>query len=445
MQEPFFQVDPRLLALSEQAIKQAAAVFTDIESITEYNQQKVLSAFIEAKVSEACFHPTTGYGYGDRGRDTLDALFAQIMGTEDALVRHSIVSGTHAIAIALFGVLRPGDTLLAATGAPYDTLHSVIGLGETAGTAKGSGSLREFGVGYREAALDRDGRPNLKAIEQALREDISIRVVHIQRSRGYSLRPSLSVEDIGRLVETVRSVRSDAIVFVDNCYGEFVEKREPAAVGADLMAGSLIKNPGGGIADNGGYICGRSNLVEQCAFRMTTPGLGREVGASLGHNRSLYMGLFHAPHVVGEALKTAVYSASLFQLLGYEVSPQVSDRRADIIQSVRLGTPEALVAFCQGMQKGAPVDAFVIPEPWEMPGYEHPVIMAAGAFTMGASIELSADAPLREPYAAYMQGGLNFHSGKVGVLLAAQSMLEKGFFSKQLPEKGNHAKTVAHR
>lgn len=425
MQQPFFKIDPRLSALSDRALRKASAVFADIEENTEYNQQKVLSAFIEAQVSDTYFNPTTGYGYGDRGRDALDTLFGRIMGAEDALVRHSIVSGTHAITIALFGVLRPGDTLLAATGAPYDTLHQVIGIG---GQPAG-GSLREFGVGYRETPLDENGRPDLPAIRQALQEDESIRLVHIQRSRGYSLRPSLTVEAIGEIIETVRAVRPQAVVFVDNCYGEFVEKTEPTAVGADLMAGSLIKNPGGGIAENGGYICGRAELVEQCAYRMTTPGLGREVGASLGHNRTLYMGLFHAPHVVGEALKTAVYCAALFSLLGYEVSPLITERRADIIQTVRLGTPEGLIAFCQGMQKGAPVDAFVTPEPWDMPGYEHQVIMAAGAFTMGASIELSADAPLREPYAAYMQGGLNFHSGKIGVLLAAQSMLDQGVLS----------------
>ncbi len=422
---PFFSIDPRLSALSDQAMQEAAPAFSRIERVTEYNQLKVLAAFIDHRVSESHFVPTTGYGYGDRGRDTLDAVFAQAMGAEDALVRHSIVSGTHAITIALFGVLRPGDTMLAASGAPYDTLEKVIGLPDSQGGHTDMGSLRDYGVRYEQVELDAAGRPDLPAIRAAAAR-LKPRLIHIQRSRGYSLRPSLSVAQIGEMIAAVREASPDSVVFVDNCYGEFVEQTEPTAAGADLMAGSLIKNPGGGIAENGGYICGRADLVEQCAYRMTTPGLGREVGASLGHNRTLYMGLFHAPHVVGEALKTAAYCASLFSLLGYEVTPGPQEERADIIQAVRLRTPEALVAFCQGMQRGAPVDAFVVPEPWDMPGYESQVIMAAGAFTMGASIELSADAPLREPYAAYMQGGLNFHSGKMGVLLAAQAMLEQG-------------------
>ncbi len=423
MNTPFFDIPPALLEASDAAMASSKEAFDRIDSITEYNQQKVLSAFIDFHVSETHFVPTTGYGYGDRGRDTLDELFAKVMGTEDALVRHSIVSGTHAITIALFGVLRPNDVLLAATGAPYDTLLGVIGAG-----AHSDGSLADYGVGYKEVALVND-RPDLEGIKQALRDEPRIKVVHIQRSRGYSLRPSLTVAEIGEIVKAVREVREDAIVFVDNCYGEFVEKTEPSAVGADLMAGSLIKNAGGGIAENGGYICGRRDLVEQCSYRMTTPGLGREVGASLGHNRSLYMGLFHAPHVVGEALKTAVFAAALFSSFGYEVSPTADEARADIIQAVKLGDAPALIAFCQGMQQGAPVDSFVVPEPWDMPGYDDQVIMAAGAFTAGASIELSADAPLREPFAAYMQGGLNFHSGKLGVLLAARSMYEKGFIS----------------
>ncbi len=420
MNTSFFDIPASLGAASDAALAGTKDAFARIDEITEYNQQKVLSAFIEFHVSETHFVPTTGYGYGDRGRDTLDELFAKVMGAEDALVRHSIVSGTHAITVALFGVLRPNDVLLAATGAPYDTLLGVIGAG-----AHSDGSLADYGIGYSEVPLKND-RPDLEGIREALRNDTRIKVVHVQRSRGYSLRPSLSVAEIGEIVKAVREVRSDAIVFVDNCYGEFVEKIEPTAVGADLMAGSLIKNAGGGIAENGGYICGRRDLVEQCSYRMTTPGLGREVGASLGHNRSLYMGLFHAPHVVGEALKTAVYAAALFSSFGYEVTPTADEVRADIIQAVKLGDAPSLIAFCQGMQQGAPVDSFVVPEPWDMPGYDDQVIMAAGAFTAGASIELSADAPLREPFAAYMQGGLNFHSGKLGVLLAARSMMEKG-------------------
>ncbi len=423
MNTPFFDIPKKLQTASDQALMRCKSAFERIDEITEYNQQKVLSAFIEHHVSESHFVSTTGYGYGDRGRDELDRLFAQVMVAEDALVRHSIVSGTHAITIALFGVLRPGDVLLAATGTPYDTLLGVIGVGEHS-----DGSLADYGVGYREVPLKAD-RPDLDGIQQALRKDKRIKVVHIQRSRGYSLRPSLTVADIDKIIKAVREVREDAIVFVDNCYGEFVEKTEPTAVGADLMAGSLIKNAGGGIAENGGYICGKQELVEKCSYRMTTPGLGREVGASLGHNRSLYMGLFHAPHVVGEALKTAVYASALFSGFGYDVTPTPDEYRADIIQAVKLGDAPSLIAFCQGMQQGAPVDSFVVPEPWDMPGYDDQVIMAAGAFTAGASIELSADAPLREPFAAYMQGGLNFHSGKLGVLLAARSMYEKGLIA----------------
>ncbi len=421
MDMTFFPVDARLAALSDEAEIKAREAFARIDAIAEYNQQKVLSAFIRHNVSESHFVPTTGYGYGDRGRDALDEILADIMGAEDALIRHSIVSGTHAISIALFAMLRPGDTLLAATGAPYDTLEQVIGH-----KTPSAGSLAEYGVAYRQVELDENECPDLAAIQQALKDDSTIRVVHIQRSRGYCTRPSLTIDWIKKIVDAVREIRQDVIIFVDNCYGEFVERLEPCEVGADLIAGSLIKNPGGGIAENGGYICGTKECIEQCAYRMTTPGLGREVGASLGHNRSLYMGLFQAPHVVGEALKTAVYAASLYSSLGFRVSPTTDEIRADIIQTVLLNNTENLIAFCQGMQKGAPVDSFVVPEPWDMPGYTSQVIMAAGAFTMGASIELSADAPLREPYAAYMQGGLNYASGKIGVLLSAQSMLERG-------------------
>ena len=418
---PFFTISEKLENLSKEVLQEIAPVFRRMEEITEYNQQKVLSSFIHHHISERHFVPTTGYGYGDQGRDELDKLFAQVMGAEDALVRHSIVSGTHAITIALFGLLRPGDTLLASTGAPYDTLDSVIGH-----KTKCSGSLAEYGVNYKEVPLNQEQMPDLAGIAKALQEDKTIKVVHIQRSRGYNLRPSLKVEDIGEIVNAVRSVSKDVIIFVDNCYGEFVQTREPTEVGADLIAGSLIKNAGGGIAENGGYVCGKARYVEQCAYRMTTPGLGREVGASLGHNRSLYMGLFHAPHVVGEALKTAVYTAAMFEKMGFLTSPKSTELRGDIIQTVCFGEPKGLIAFCQGLQSGSPIDSNVTPEPWDMPGYDTPVIMAAGAFTAGSSIELSADAPLREPYAAYMQGGLNCHSGKVGIMLAIQSMIDKG-------------------
>ena len=328
MDTTFFKVDERLAALSDAAEEKAATAFRRVDEIAEYNQQKVLSAFIRHRVSESHFSATTGYGYGDRGRDALDEILADIMGAEDALIRHSIVSGTHAITIALFAMLRPGDTLLAATGAPYDTLEQVIGH-----TVPSAGSLAEYGVGYKEVPLGTDELPDIKSIQAALSSDPTIRLVHIQRSRGYCTRPSLSIAWIEKIVKAVRAVKPEAVIFVDNCYGEFVEKLEPNQVGVDLIAGSLIKNPGGGIAENGGYLCGTRECIEQCAYRMTTPGLGREVGASLGHNRSLYMGLFQAPHVVGEALKTAIYAAALFEELGYTVSPRYFEERADIIQT----------------------------------------------------------------------------------------------------------------
>lgn len=421
MDMTFFRVNPRLAELADAVEAEVAEAFSRIRETTTYNQQKVLSAFIRHRVSEAHFAATTGYGSGDRGRDALDEILADIMGAEDALIRHSIVSGTHALAIGLFAMLRPGDTMLAATGAPYDTLEQVIGEKVAC-----PGSLKEYGVRYREVPLTADQKPDLSGIQAALREEPTIKLVHIQRSRGYNTRPSLTIDGIRQIVEAVRAVRPEVTVFVDNCYGEFTEKLEPTQVGADLIAGSLIKNPGGGIAPNGGYLCGKASCIEQCAYRMTSPGIGREVGASLGHNRSLYMGLFHAPHVVGEALKTAVFAAGLFSRLGYAVSPKPLEYRGDIIQTVLLKNENALIAFCRGMQKGAPVDSYVVPEPSEQPGYTSKVIMASGAFTSGSSIELSADAPLREPFAAYMQGGLNYDSGRIGVLLAAQSMLEDG-------------------
>lgn len=395
----------------------AAPRFAEIEQTTEHNQQKVLAAFLQNKVSETHFTETTGYGYGDRGRETLEAVFAQSMGAQAALARHTFTCGTHTIAVALFGLLRPGDTMLCVTGTPYDTLRPVIGL-----KGSGQGSLRDFGIQYEQIALSPDGSPDLDAIARAIQKT-QPKLVYLQRSRGYTLRQSLSVEQIAAVAQIAKE-QSNAIVMIDNCYGEFVQTREPTECGADIIAGSLIKNPGGGLAKNGGYIAGRKDLVDLCACRMTVPGIGGEVGATLGLNRSLFMGLFHAPHVVGEALKTAVFAAALFELLGYEVQPKPLAPRCDIIQSVLLGSEKALIAFCQGMQKGAPVDSFVVPEAWDMPGYDSKVIMAAGAFVMGASIELSADAPLREPYAAWMQGGLSFHSAKMGVLLGAQSLLQ---------------------
>ena len=335
------------------------------------------------------------------------------------MIRHNFVSGTHTLTVGLFGILRPGDKMLSVTGRPYDTLIGVLGIDK-----KVDGSLADFGVQYSQVDLIED-LPDLEGIKTALSGD-NYRMVYIQRSRGYSLRPSLSVAKIGEIVEIVRSVSPDSVIFVDNCYGEFVECDEPLSVGADIIAGSLIKNPGGAIAPTGGYIAGKTKYVEMCANRLTCPGVGKEIGCTLGHTRELFMGLFNAPHVVGEALKTAVYTAAIMEELGYYVTPTSKERRADIIQAVKLDTPEALIAFCQGMQSGAPVDSFVVPEPWDMPGYDSKVIMAAGAFTSGASIELSADAPLREPFAAWMQGGINFDSGRIGVLLAVKSMINSG-------------------
>ena len=419
MKQTFFKFDSKIEEAALRALEVAKGSFERIEEITEYNQQKVLSAFIDNRVSESHFTETTGYGYGDRGRETLDAVFAQSFGAEDALVRHSFACGTHTLGVALFGLLRPGDTMLSVTGKPYDTIHPVIGI-----TGEGMGSLKDFGVKYEQVDLQENGEPDIEAIKAAVLEK-KPKLVYIQRSRGYTLRPSLSVEKIGEIASAAKSV-CDTIVFVDNCYGEFVQIKEPLEMGADIIAGSLIKNAGGGIAKNGGYIAGRADLIELCSYRMTTPGLGREVGATLGQNRELFMGIFNAPHIVGEALKTAVFTAALFEQFGFDVTPTSMEKRCDIIQTVQLRNPEALIAFCQGMQSGAPVDSFVVPEPWDMPGYDSKVIMAAGAFTMGSSIELSADAPLREPYAAWMQGGFNFHSAKTGVMLAAQKMLDRG-------------------
>lgn len=421
---PYFKIDDSIKKAADKALEKIAPQLNKIEKITDYNQQKMLAAFLESGVSESHFAASTGYGYGDRGREVLDQVYAKALGAEDALVRHNFVSGTHALTVALFGVLRPGDTMLCVTGLPYDTLQSVIGL-----TGDGNGSLKEFGIHYEQVDLTPDGKPDLTAIAKRTHE-LQPKMVYIQRSRGYNLRPSLFVEEIEEIIHICKNQAPNCIAMVDNCYGEFVEKEEPTSHGADLMAGSLIKNPGGGIAPTGGYIAGRNDLVESCAYRLTTPGTGREIGCTLGHNRELFMGAFHAPHVTGEALKTAVFTSALFSQFGYETSPNWDEPRADIIQTVLLRNEKSLIAFCQGVQKGAPVDAFVTPEPWDMPGYDSKVIMAAGAFTLGASIELSADAPLRAPWAAWMQGALNFHSGRLGAMLAAQSMFEQGLLGK---------------
>ena len=414
-----FDFSPRVTELAEKAERAAQRRFSDIDKIAEYNQQKVLASFINNNVSEACFGASTGYGYGDKGRETLDRIVADSFGARDALIRHSFTCGTHTLGVMLYALLRPGDTMLCVTGRPYDTICPVIGIaGEP-----GQGSLADLGVKYKEVALTEDGRIDLAGIKDALLADKTVRVVYLQRSRGYSLRPSLSPEEIGRAAETVKKY-SSAVVAVDNCYGEFVRKYEPVALGADIMAGSLIKNPGGGLARSGGYIAGRKDLVELCSYRMTVPGLGREVGATLGNSRDLYMGFFNAPHVTGEALKTAVFAAAMAESLGFEPTPAVGEERYDIIQALKLRNEKNLIAFCRGIQKGSPVDAYVTPEPWDMPGYPCKVIMAAGAFILGSSIELSADAPLREPYAVWMQGGLNYHSAKVGVMKAFDLLLK---------------------
>lgn len=422
MSNNFFNINKELEVLGSRAQKMASERFREIDEIAQYNSEKVLSAFIKNGVSESHFTATTGYGYGDRGREVLDEVLAQIFGCEDALIRYNFMSGTHAIATALFGVLRPGDEMVSLTGLPYDTLHGVIGLsGEP-----GCGSLKDFGIKYRQLDLTAEGKVDFNAIPAAVK---GAKVAYIQRSRGYSLRDSLFVADIEKIVKKVKEGNPNALIVVDNCYGEFVERTEPTQVGADLIIGSLIKNPGGGIAPTGGYIAGRHDLVELCAQRLTAPGVGKEIGCTLGNNRSLFMGLFFAPTVVASALKTATFASALFELLKYEVTPRYCDSRADIIQAIKLKEPNALIAFCEGVQKGAPVDSYVTPVPWDMPGYDSQVIMAAGAFHNGASIELSADAPLREPFAVWLQGGLTFETGKVGILLAAQSMLEKGIIN----------------
>ncbi len=414
---PFFNFNDKMKEISEKALLKCNEKFAEIDKITEFNQQRVLKAFIDNGVSESHFTGSTGYGYGDRGREVLDEVTAQIFGAEDALIRHSFASGTHTLSVMLFGVLRPGDTVLCATGTPYDTIHSVIGL-----SGEGMGSLKDFGIGFEIIELKEDGTVDLEELKNKLNEK-AYKAVYIQRSRGYSLRPTLTSKEIKAITDIVKS-NSKAITMLDNCYGEFTEYETPAEIGVDVFAGSLIKNPGGGIAKCGGYIAGKKDLVELCSYRLTTPGIGKEVGATLGNTRDIFMGLFHAPHVTGEALKTAVFTAAIFEEMGYWVSPTSSETRADIIQSIKLGNSEKLIAFCQGLQSGSVVDSFVVPEPWAMPGYDSDVIMAAGAFTNGSSIELSADAPLREPFAVWLQGGLNFHSAKIGVLLGAQRVLE---------------------
>lgn len=392
-----------------------------LDAVAEYNQLKVLRAMQKNRVSEACFYPSTGYGYNDLGRDTLEQVYADAFHTEAGLVRPQITCGTHALAVALFGNLRPGDELLSPVGKPYDTLEEVIGI------RKSRASLAEYGVTYRQVELLEDGSFDYENIARAITP--KTKLVTIQRSKGYLTRPSFSVADIGKLIAFVKNIRSDIICMVDNCYGEFVDTIEPTDVAADLMVGSLIKNPGGGLAPIGGYIVGKEEYVENASYRLTSPGLGKEVGASLGVNGSFYQGFFLAPTVTRSALKSAIFAANIYEKLGFSVIPNGSEPRQDIIQAVTLGTSEGLIAFCKGIQYAAPVDSYVDPEPWDMPGYDSQVIMAAGAFVQGSSIELSADGPMKEPYAVYFQGGLTWEHGKYGILRSLQELVNAGIIT----------------
>ncbi len=408
-----------LMTLASAAQADCRDIFSKIDELAEKNTAKVLAAFERHRVSAPMFAGTTGYGYDDLGRDTLDLIWADVFGAEKALVRQNFVNGTHAITAAIFSGLRPGDTLLAATGAPYDTLQSAIGL-----TGDYPGSLKYYGISYAQVDLNPDGTPDLETIRRAA-SDPKVREVEVQRSSGYATRPALSVEAIGEICRAVHEVNPSAAVVVDNCYGEFTDVTEPCEVGVDLIAGSLIKNPGGGLAPTGGYIAGRADLVDAAAMRLTTPGIGGECGCSPYGSRLFYQGLFMAPHTVAQALKTAVFAARMTELLGFKSRPAFDDRRSDIIQSIDFGKPELLEKFCRGIQAGSPVDSFVTPEAWDMPGYEDKVIMAAGTFVQGASIELSCDGPMREPYTAYLQGALTFEAGKLGILRGLSGIIGK--------------------
>lgn len=392
--------------------------FQEIDRISEYNQIKVIAAMQNQKVSEACLLGTTGYGYNDLGRDTLEKVYADIFHTEDALVRPQITCGTHALALALLSNLRPGDELLSPVGKPYDTLEEVIGIRPS------RGSLKEYGISYSQVDLLPDGSFDYENIRKAIKP--CTKLVTIQRSKGYQTRPTLSVERIGDLIGFIKGIRSDIICMVDNCYGEFTETIEPSDVGADLVVGSLIKNPGGGLAPIGGYLAGKKECIENAACRLTTPGLGKEVGASLQALPSFYQGLFLAPSVTANAMKNAIFAANIYEKLGFSVVPNGTEPRYDIIQAITFGKPEGVIAFCQGIQQAAPVDGHVTPEPWDMPGYDSPVIMAAGAFVSGSSIELSADGPIKPPYTVYFQGGLTWQHGKFGIMKSLQSLVEQG-------------------
>ena len=419
----FFNYKPEVLALDEKAMELCQPYFRHMEEIRDFNQLKMLKAFADTQMSSTDMLGTTGYGLWDTGRAKLEQIFAEVMGAEDALVRSQFQSGTHTLAVALFGLLRAGDTLLAATGRPYDTLEGVIGLD---GKGRGTGTLMDYGVNYDEVPLKADFTPDYDLIAQ---KAPGAKVCHIQRSRGYLQRNAFDLATIRRIADTARAANPEIIIFVDNCYGEFTQTQEPCQVGADIAVGSLIKNPGGGLAPTGGYICGRADLIERCARRLTAPGLGREVGANLGLLTQLYQGFFLAPTVVASAVKGAVFAAACYEKLGFRVVPAADETRHDIIQAVELGSREGMVAFCKGIQAAAPVDSYVTPEPWAMPGYESEVIMAAGAFVQGSSIELSADGPIRAPYAVYFQGGLTWYHAKLGILMSLQKMVEAGLAS----------------
>ena len=421
-------IDGKIFDLGEQTACRLADRFAEIDRTAEYNQLKVVGAMQKCRASEACLYPTSGYGYNDVGRDTLEEIYAAVFHTEAALVRPQIACGTHALALALAGNLRPGDELLSPVGKPYDTLEEVIGIRPS------KGSLAEYGVSYRQVELLPDGTFDYPAIRAAITE--KTRMVEIQRSKGYLTRPTFSVQQIGELIAFIRQIKPDVICMVDNCYGEFVETIEPSDVGADLVVGSLIKNPGGGLAPTGGYIAGKKEYVENAAFRLTAPGLGKEVGASLGVNQPFYQGLFLAPTVTAGALKGAVFAANLYEQLGFSVVPDGRESRHDIIQAVTLGSPERVIAFCKGIQAAAPIDSYVDPEPWAMPGYDSDVIMAAGAFVSGSSIELSADGPIKPPYTVYFQGGLTWEHAKFGILMSLQKLYEKGLVT--LPDPGQN-------
>lgn len=414
----FSDMKPQVFALAQEAENEIRPQFERIDRIAQQNTLKVMQAFQDNKVSDSCFAGTTGYGYDDVGREVLDKVYAQIFCTEAALVRIGFVNGTHALSTALFAMLKPGDTLLSATGLPYDTLRNAIGI-----EGDCHGSLKFYGINYAQVDLKADGSPDIEAIKKAA-ADKSVTAVLIQRSRGYGDRPAFSAEQIGEIARAVKEVDPSINVMVDNCYGEFTGEHEPTEYGVDLMAGSLIKNPGGGLAPTGGYVVGKAELVERAAMRLTTPGIGGECGATLGNNRLLFQGLFMAPHIVAQALKTATFCSAMMSKIGFETSPAPDEVRSDIIQMVTLKTADNMKKFCKGIQSGAPVDSYVTPEPWQMPGYNCPVIMAAGAFVQGSSIELSADGPMKEPFIAYMQGGITYESGKLGIMMAVNEMLE---------------------